>query len=474
MKRVLVLGALTAAAALTVHGGSARAGGSACPTSNRPNELVLAGGTGQQSQLGKPFAQGLQVQLANTNGCPLTGNLAGVTVNFDAPGSGASGIFASSGSHEAYVSTDSQGVATAPPFTANFTVGSYAVDAHSDYGTVGFDLSNTADGLPSSIAATGTTSEQAAVNGSYGQQLQARVTDANGNPVQGADVTFAILPGPTGASATFVGGQPSATTDSNGLATSPPFVANGIPGRFTATASTAGVSTVSIYTLDNHADTTMLRATTARDPKATVDTRYPWLLQARLLDSTGQPIEGATVTFAIAPADNGATATFLGGIAQATALTDANGMATAPPLIANKTAGTFTATATAAGSPPSQYTLQNVAATPTAIAAGAASGQSTTVGTRFPIPLAVTVTDANGNPVAGATVTFTAPKKGASALFRVRHHARRIVHVKTNAKGIAVAPPIAANASVGGYAVVATVKGRSVRAAVSLLNLPRA
>jgi protocatechuate 3,4-dioxygenase beta subunit len=478
MKRVLVL---AAAAALIVSGGSARASRNACPTSNPPNELVLAGGSGQQAQLGKQFTQNLQVALANTNGCSLTGNLAGVTVNFDAPGSGASGIFAGSGSREAYVGTDSQGVAAAPPFTANYTVGNYTVDIHSDYGTVELSLSNTANGLPASITATAATNQEAPVNGSYAQPLHARVTDASGNPVQGANVTFAILPGTTGASASFAGGEPSATTDSNGLATSPPLVANGVPGRFTATASTAGVSTVAIYALDNHASTSTLQTTSTHDPKATVDTRYRSSLQARLLDANGQPIEGAIVTFAITAADNGAAANFLGGTSQATALTDANGLAAAPPLVADKTAGSFTATATALGAQPGQYTLENLAAAPTGIAVGAANGESANVGTRFAIPLAVSVTDKNGNPVAGATVTFAAPIKGATGRFTVpRRHAKktrvrtsRIVHVQTNSKGIAVAPSFTASAAVGGYAVTATVKGSSVRTAFSLSNLPR-
>ena len=141
----------------------------------------------------------------------------------------------------------------------------------------------------------------------------------------------------------------------------------------------------------------------------------------------------------------------------------------------NKTAGSFTATATALGAQPGRYTLENLAAAPTSITAGAADGQSTAVGARFPIPLAVTVTDKNGNPVAGATVTFAAPAKGASGRFTQRAHVSsdRIVRVRTNSKGIAVAPPFTANASVGGYAVTATVKGSSVRTAFSLLNLPR-
>jgi protocatechuate 3,4-dioxygenase beta subunit len=487
MKRALALTGLTVAVALAAAGGGAGAASSACPASNSPNELVLVGGSGQTAQLGTPLGQNLQVALANTNGCPLTGNLAGISINFDAPGSGASGIFAGTGSREAYVGTDAQGMATAPPFTANFTVGNYSVDAHSDYGSVELFLSNTAGGVPSSITATGTISQAAIVNDSYGRPLQARVTDANGNPVQGANVTFAILPGATGASASFLGGQPSGTTDSNGLATSPALVANGVPGRFGATASAAGVPAVAAYTLDNHAAAMALQTTSMHDPSATVGSRYRSSLQVRLLDDGGQPIEGATVTFAITAADNGAAADFLGGTGQAVALTDANGLATAPPLVADKTAGTFTATATTPGAQPGRYTLENLAAAPTSITAGAANGQPTAAGRRFPIPLAVTVTDKNGNPVAGATVTFAAPAKGTSGRFTVprakknvqarstktRLRTSRSVRIRTNSKGIAVAPPFTANASVGGYAVVATVKGTSVRTAFSLMNLPR-
>ena len=56
MMRVLVLGVL--AAALIVSGSSARASGNACPTSNRPNELVLVAGSGQTAQLGTQFEIG--------------------------------------------------------------------------------------------------------------------------------------------------------------------------------------------------------------------------------------------------------------------------------------------------------------------------------------------------------------------------------------------------------------------------------
>ncbi len=475
MKRVFVLGAFVALAVLVVADGSARGAGTACPTSNPPNELVLAGGSGQQAQLGKPFGQNLQVALANTNGCPLTGNLAGVTVNFDAPGSGASGIFASSGSREAYVGTDSQGVATAPPFTANFTVGEYAVDAHSDYGTVGIDLSNTANGLPAAISPEGSSTEESSVNAQYAQPLQVRITDASGAGVQGATVSFAVVPGATGAGATFLGGGPaSAVTNADGVATSPPLLANGVPGKFAATASTDGLSSVAMFALDNHAAAMTLSNATQKDPTATVDTSYRDRLQARVVDGTGQPVEGATVTFAIATADNGAGASFLGGGAQATALTDTDGHAVSPALVADKTAGAFGATASTAGAEPLAFTLTNLPSAPYAISVGAASGTSTVVGSRFDVPLAVTVTDVHGNPIKGAVVVFRAPVKGAGGSFKRPHKRRsRVARVPTNANGIAVAPPFTAGDVAGGFVVTATVRGTSRSTAFALIVTPR-
>jgi protocatechuate 3,4-dioxygenase beta subunit len=460
---------------LAIGAGPSAGPGSACPASNPPNTLVLSGGSGQTAQLGRQFQGTLQVALANTDGCPLTGNLAGISVDFVAPGGGASGIFAATGNGVAVVGTDAQGTATAPPFTANDTAGSYSVDAESDYGTVRLYLTNTAGGLPASIAVQGAAEQEASVNSRYGLPLQARVTDANGNPVQGAAVSFAIVPGVTGAGASFLGGQGAATTDSNGIATSPPLLANGSAGRFAATASTDGLSAVATYALDNHAASMRIETTATSDPTATVNSRYRTPLEARVLDASGQPVEGASVTFSVQPSDSGAGATFVGGAAQATELTDANGVATSPPLLANKTAGTYSATATAAGgSQAATYTLENRAAAPAAITAGAASGESTPARTRFPVRLAVTVVDKDGNAVAGATVVFSAPAHGPSGRFAVRKGTTtRTVRVETNGKGIAVAPPFAAGATPGGYVVTAVVKGTAERAAFALVNRPR-
>jgi protocatechuate 3,4-dioxygenase beta subunit len=449
--------------------------------------LKLVAGSLQTAKLGKAFQTDLQVALANSNGCPLTGSLAGIAVTFVAPGGDASGTYASSGSYVAYAGTDASGIATAPTFTANDTAGSYGVYAESDYGSVRFDLSNTAAGVVASIAATGQTDQAASVNSQYGQPLQVQVLDANGRPVQGVSVSFALGPGATGAGASFLSGgaQASATTKANGQATSPPFVANGSPGRFTATASTSDIPTVATFGLANHAAANTLTETAPAQQRATVDSRYPRPLQARVLDANGQPIEGASVTFTLPSAASGAGASFPGGSSQASALTDTNGQASSPPLLANTTAGRFTATAAVSGiANPLSYPLRNLAGTPDTITAGAANDE-TPAGSRFPIPLAVTVKDANSNPVPGALVTFTAPAHGPSGHFAARRPARkqtaggkrrapartsRVVRVKTNADGVAVAPPFSANAKPGGYVVTATIAGSRQRAAFALVN----
>jgi hypothetical protein len=466
-------GRAAAAGVLLASSGSSVAATAACPTVNRPNILKVVAGSPQTAQLEKAFQTNLQVTLANSNGCPLTGQLGGFWVDFNAPTSGASGTFASSGTNRVTVGTDGTGVATAPTFTANDVAGGYSVRVDSDYGSVLLYLTNTASGVVASIAASGESEQSASVNARYGQPLQVQVLDADGRPVQGASVIFSLGTGATGASASFLGGGAQATelTTANGLATSPAFVANGTPGRFSATASSAGSASAATFTLVNHAALTTVTATRGQVWTATVEMRYRRPLRARVLDANGQPIEGASVTFTVANAASGAGATFLGGASQASALTDGNGWASSPALVANKTAGRFSASASVASSARSLgYSLRNLAGRPATISAGGASGQSAPVGSRFPVRLAVSVTDANENPVSGALVTFTAPARGGPS----GHFAPggRSVRVKTNAEGVALAPAFTANRRPGGYVVTASTGGE--RAAFALVNRPRA
>jgi hypothetical protein len=472
-------------------GGSAAAAGAtttavpACPAFNPPNTMTLVGGTPQSAKLGTPYTTDLQVLISNSNGCPVTTGLAGIPVTFAAPSRGPSGTFASSGSNAVLVGTNASGNASAPEFTANRLAGGFTAVASSDYGTVGFSLVNTASGVPATIAPV-TAHQSAAAGSRYSQPLQATVLDANSNPIEGATVTFTLGAGTAGAGSTatagasFAGGsnQATATTDSSGTATSPSFAANSTPGRFTATAATDGIVEPAGFSLDNlpgKSPTIVAVGTTKRT--ATVGARYAKPLQVKVRDGSGKPLQGAAVTFTLEASDgassvsgsaSAAGASFVGGATQAAATTRANGVATSPRFTATTTAGTFAATATTSGATEAaSFEFRNRAGKPTTIMAGAGASESTVVGTRFPIRLAVTVSDKDSNPVAGVIVTFRAPGGGASGRF---DGTKRAVEVKTDAKGIAVAPRFVANKIRGGYIVRASAVGRA--AAFALVNRP--
>jgi hypothetical protein len=389
-----VIGTL-AASPLPARGETEKAGGpagSSCPSSNPPDELTLTDGTPQTATLGEAFESGLQVSLANSDGCPVTG-AAGVAVTFSAPSSGASGLFSGSGSNTVTVGSDASGEAAAPTFTADDTAGSYTLTASSRYGSVSFSLTNTATGIPARILAPDPTVPSARILHPFAQPLQVKVLDANGSPVAGATVTFTL-----GSSAAGV----------NGCGAS----------------STAGAS-------------------------------------------------------------------FIGGAAQASASTNSSGVASSPPLVANADSGSFTATAAvseggagagssgaSAGSGVSiqtSFALANLAGAPAKITTGVAATESTEAGTRFPIRLAATVTDAQKNPVGGVPVTFAAPAVGPSGHFTIRSHGRyrvshlHMVKVRTDACGIALAPAFTADRRQGGYVVKATAAGARP-AAFALVN----
>lgn len=440
-----------------------------CPSDNPPNTLLLAGGTPQSAQLGAAFQAPLQVMLANTNDCPVTSAVAGTPVTFTAPSSGATARFASSGSNIAVVGADAQGNVTAPQLTADTVAGGYTVVASSAYGSVDFELVNTVNGLAATIEPLSPPRQSAEVGAQYGAPLQVKVLDANGNPLDNATVTFALGSDPTSAGGTFDGGSAQVTelTDATGVATSPRFTANEVAGRFTATASTMGITEPVAFALDNVAGkpSTISVVGTARR-SARVDERYASVLEVRVRDGHGAPLAGQTITFTLGSAGGAggtaaaAGATFTGGAAQATATTNAAGIAKSPRLVANGTAGGFSAVASLTpGTAQTTFSLRNRAGRPATVTAGAAASESTAVQSRFPIRLAVTVTDAESNPVAGARVRFTAPAHGPRGTFVRGRRRLRTVVVRTNAAGLAVAPAFVAGGRSGGYVVKASVRG---------------
>jgi hypothetical protein len=129
----------------------------------------------------------------------------------------------------------------------------------------------------------------------------------------------------------------------------------------------------------------------------------------------------------------------------------------------------FTATFTPAGSSMTVVVTQTVTLTPATplsiTASSSATPQAAAPSTAFANPLAITLTDADNNPVVGINVTFTAPAAGPSGTFS---NGTSTINVPTNSSGVASAT-FTANALAGGPYVVTAVAG-GAQTSFSLTN----
>ena len=101
------------------------------------------------------------------------------------------------------------------------------------------------------------------------------------------------------------------------------------------------------------------------------------------------------------------------------------------------------------------------------ITATGGTAQITRVNTAFPAPLQATVKDANNNPIASATVTFSAPASGPRGTFG---GSTTVATAVTNSSGVASAPTLLASSIAGTYTVSATTSGVPGQANFTLTN----
>ncbi len=316
--------------------------------------------------------------------------------------------------------------------------------------------------------------------------LQVAFTNSDGCAVTGAAGTQVTFSAPAaGASGRFsASGSNTATVgaDANGSVMAPTFTADGTPGSYTVTAVSQYGSVSFSLTNTAAGEPATLSAVSPEPGSATVGDRFAHPLQVRVLDSAGDPVAGASVTFTLAPGIAGtcggaaAGASFAGGGTQATVTSDSGGLVTSPAFTAGAAAGAFSATASLSsggaggaegagrsGAPtvaPIAFGLADLAGRPAKLVPGVGATQSAPAGSAFAVRLAVTVTDADKNPVPGALVSFEAPRSGAGGRFTIRARRRRIrysrrVEVRTGACGVAVAPSFSAGREPGGYIVEA-------------------
>jgi len=387
--------------------------------------------TPQTTQINTAFLQPLIVTTT-----PPTN---GVNVLFTAPSTGASGVFENYDTYVASAITTGTGLATgtatSPIFFANTIAGSYLATAQLGWGPpVTFSLTNTpGSGIVIKIASNSPASESATVNTPFTAilpqvPLSVLVTDSGGNPLTAQTVTFtAPSSGPSG---TFPGGvtQVQVMTNSNGIATAPTFTANMKAGTYTVIATVSYASTAFTLTnLPGSATKIVVLKPIAPGESTMVGTAFANPLVAQVQDTYGNPVPygglppSAIPPFAIiftAPS-TGPSGTF-SGLSTDTENVDAFGNATSKTLTANNTQGTYFVSATSTSLPSASALFQltnNAPNVPANIAVALVAAQSATIGTSFPLPLEVLVTDSSSNPVPGVTVTFTAPTSGPTGTF---------------------------------------------------------
>jgi hypothetical protein len=434
----------------TVAGVATPATFSLTNTQGQPGSITATSGSGQSAQVNTAFTNLLVATVRDAGGNPVSG----VTVTFTAPASGAGATF--TGGNTAV--TNASGVAS-KAVTANSIAGSYNVTASAPgvATPATFSLTNTA-GAAASIEATSGSGQSAQINTAFTNPLVVTVRDADGNPVSGVTVTFTAPA--SGASGTFGGGN-TGVTNASGVV-SKVFTANGTAGGpYNVTAAAAGVATPATFSLTNTAGTAAsVEATSGSGQSAQINTAFTSPLVVTVRDAGGNPVSGVTVTFT-APA-SGASGTFGGGN---TGVTNASGVVS-KVFTANGTAGgPYNVTATVPGvATPATFSLTNTAGAAATIEVTGGSGQSAQIGTAFTNPLVATVKDADGNPVSGVTVTFTAPASGASGTFSGGNTG------VTGPLGT-VSKVFTANTTAGGpYNVTAAAAGVATPATFSLTN----
>lgn len=428
--------------------------------------LDTTAGSGQYAPLHVAFAAPLQaLALVPTTGA----SLAGATVTFTLPASGASGTFPG-GALTAKVTTGPNGIATAPTITANGIPGRFAVAATTAGGVGHYLLTNS--GAPSTVTVdVGSSPQGAPAGSSLPTPLAVTVRDAGGSPVAGVPVTFSA---PTaGASGTFATSPPNTvavvTTGAGGAAAAPGFTTNTVTGSYVVSV-TAGAAHATIAVTNTSGVPASLTISGASSQAAVVGTSFGAPLSVKVTDSAGQLYPDAAVTFT-APSTS-ASATFVGsGAATTTVMSNGAGIATVPVAYASSVPGSYSVVASA-GSATAKFALTNDVGPATYLIVWAkTNNQSQTVGSAFPLQMSVTVLDRLRNPVPNDPVTFAAPGSGASGTFAGTSTSATVT---TNTSGFAFAPTFTADATGGMYSVTvsaASSAGTPIIKAFTMTNL---
>ena len=217
-----------------------------------------------------------------------------------------------------------------------------------------------------------------------------KAADAFGNPIPGQEITFVDATGRS-----LVQGA-TVISDASGRAGVSSWTIAREPGSYTLQARGPGFTSTNFVAFGLPA---LAEVNSGTDQSANAGTLVSTAPALRTLDDQNQPLAGVAVTFTVTGGGGR-----LNGIA--TVLTNAGGIATSPGWILGPTPGLNELSAVIPGMATTKFRATGVAAVAATVAASIPSAQTGLEGNFGSAQPAVRVTDAQGRPVAGETVTF--------------------------------------------------------------------
>ncbi len=471
-----------------------------------PDKITLNTPSGSQAPILNQFGGPFQATVIDAGGNLLDN----ITLIFQAPDLNSkdpSGTFNASlatnpaASNSGTALTNGSGVATMPPFFANYHASAAAYPITVTWSVTGkpvvtaatqFSLINQV-GLPFTVTMVPLSSPLNQVKSlqPYSGTFTATVVDQGNNLVPSTTVSLTVVPaGPVGAQAggSFSTATPTATTNASGVATfasGATFTANCVintPYNIQASATGATPGIVSLTNVVG--DPGQLTIVGSSAFTATVQQNFG-AMKVQVLDSCvapaqTHPIDGVGITFSL-PITT--TNTDPGGIFQAsasltTSVTTSNGgLADVPTVRAGNAAGNYSLNAKLNLNPAvnNAFSLTNQAGSPANLIVSATS-LTTTVNSQFSgtgTPLSVTVEDQFQNKVNGAAVNFATPNLPNTQPTATFNNANSGIYTSaktSGTNGVATADALFASKKIGSYPLTITVG--SLTQSVTLNNTP--
>lgn len=328
------------------------------------------------------------IDVTNGGAFPLVGLAVDSIVYESTEGWLAAALGATAAPTELELTATTSGLTAADVYTATVWVSATDADDSPDTVQVVLDLQ---PGPAASIEIDGGEGQSGQVGLDLPTDPSVLVKDALNNPVEGAEVTFAVTGG--GGSV----GASADTTDASGIA-HVSWTLGGMAGPNTMDATVATVGTVTFNATGEPGPATHLQIDGGNGQSAIAGSPVTTSPSVVALDAFDNPIEGVAVTFEVTSGG--------GSITGSPATTDASGIATAGTWTL-ETVGANTLDAIAASIPDTvTFTATGIVGSVDDIVLVAGDAQIDTVAATLAIQYAVRVDDINDNPIPSVTVSW--------------------------------------------------------------------